>query len=99
MKRREHLAPAPAALPPSSQLRPDSGVRERTGPTNLAHSPTRFVGRRREMSELRTLLTEHPLVTVLGPAGVAKTRLPCGLPRPPFDESPGEGRPRPGDPP
>ncbi|MGY1712572.1 ATP-binding protein [Geodermatophilus sp. SYSU D00758] len=34
-----------------------------------------FVGRRRELAELRHLLTEARLVTLVGPGGVGKTRL------------------------
>jgi predicted ATPase len=79
MSRREHFGSAHAALPPPSYPRTDSGVRERFGATNLPHPPTRLVGRRRELSELRTLLVEHPLVTVLGTAGVGKTRLAIEL--------------------
>ncbi|GAA0537007.1 ATP-binding protein [Saccharopolyspora thermophila] len=36
---------------------------------------TSFVGRRREISELKRLLSEHRLVTLTGPGGVGKTRL------------------------
>lgn len=91
MKRREPNAqPALAAMTPErAPLRPapgGSGVRERLSRTNLAHGPTRFVGRRRELSELRTLLAEHPLVTVTGPAGVGKTRLASELARLLVDE-------------
>jgi predicted ATPase len=71
-KRRESLdAAAPQRL--------ESGVRERSGATNLTHTATRFVGRRIELSELRTLVVEHRLVTVLGPPGVGKTRLATEL--------------------
>jgi predicted ATPase len=43
------------------------------------------------MSELRTLLTEHPLVTVLGPAGIGKTRLATELARALLDEYTAKG--------
>jgi tetratricopeptide (TPR) repeat protein len=64
-----------SALPQKAE----SGLRARFGGTNLAHAPTRFVGRRRELSELRTLLTEGSFVTVVGPPGIGKTRLACEL--------------------
>ncbi|HEX8795757.1 MAG TPA: AAA family ATPase [Polyangiaceae bacterium] len=91
MKRREPNAPpaATAATPQRTPSRPapaGSGVRERVSRTNLAHGPTRFVGRRRELSELRTLLAEQPLVTVTGAAGVGKSRLASELARLLVDE-------------
>ncbi|MGW0042306.1 ATP-binding protein [Rhodococcus sp. NPDC003348] len=50
-----------------------SAVRERIG--NLPHELTNFVGRRRELAEVRQLLTESRLVTLTGMGGVGKTRL------------------------
>lgn len=37
--------------------------------------PTLFIGRVREVKEVRVLLTRHQLVTILGPGGIGKTRL------------------------
>ncbi|MEY2473896.1 MAG: hypothetical protein QOK28_3225 [Actinomycetota bacterium] len=42
---------------------------------NLPIMRNAFVGRRDELTELRKLATEEPLVTVLGPGGAGKTRL------------------------
>ena len=42
---------------------------------------TRFVGRQRELDELRALLSKGRLVTVAGPGGVGKTRLARELAR------------------
>ncbi|MFC9790458.1 ATP-binding protein [Rhodococcus sp. NPDC127528] len=50
-----------------------SAVRERVG--NLPHELTNFVGRRRELAEVRRLLSESRLVTLTGMGGVGKTRL------------------------
>ncbi|MGO3327481.1 ATP-binding protein [Gordonia sp. (in: high G+C Gram-positive bacteria)] len=41
----------------------------------LPQCPTSFVGRRVELRDLRGLLGDHRLVTVLGPGGIGKTRL------------------------
>src|SRR6476660_8205966 len=38
-------------------------------------SLTSFVGRRRELSEVKNLMTESRLVTLTGPGGVGKTRI------------------------
>ena len=38
---------------------------------------TRFVGRERELESLRQLTDRSPLVTVVGPPGIGKTRLAC----------------------
>lgn len=42
---------------------------------NLPHFPTRFVGRREEVMELRRLLLDPGLVTLTGSGGCGKTRL------------------------
>ncbi|MFY1638146.1 ATP-binding protein [Solwaraspora sp. WMMB335] len=52
--------------------------RSRPGPRTAAGStahPNRFVGRRREMSLLRQRMPAAQLVTIIGPAGVGKTRM------------------------
>ncbi len=43
--------------------------------TNLPSPLTRFVGRRRELAELRALLERERSVTLTGPGGTGKTRL------------------------
>ncbi len=43
--------------------------------TNLPLQPNRFVGRRREVEQVKQLLAQHRLVTLTGPCGVGKTRL------------------------
>src|SRR5215469_14277209 len=42
---------------------------------NLPAEATSFIGRRRELAEIRKKLTEARLVTLAGPGGVGKTRL------------------------
>jgi predicted ATPase/DNA-binding CsgD family transcriptional regulator len=44
-------------------------------PGNLPAEATSFIGRRRELAELRKKLTEARLVSLVGPGGVGKTRL------------------------
>jgi predicted ATPase len=50
-------------------------------PTNLAAPLTSFVGRERELAELRDLLSSSRLVTLTGPGGTGKTRLAIALAR------------------
>jgi predicted ATPase/DNA-binding CsgD family transcriptional regulator len=57
-------APAATAQPPT-----------RTLPFRL----TRFIGRQREIAELRKLLDEQRLITIVGPGGAGKTRLALAL--------------------
>jgi predicted ATPase/DNA-binding CsgD family transcriptional regulator len=47
----------------------------RLAPTALPSSVSRFIGRRAEVAELRRLVGQHRLVTVLGSGGCGKTRL------------------------
>jgi class 3 adenylate cyclase len=44
-------------------------------PNNLPVQRTSFVGREKEMAEVRRLLAQHRLVTLTGPGGTGKTRL------------------------
>lgn len=56
---------------------PDSVTQSprRAVPHNLPLQPTRFIGRERELAEIKDLLAEAPLVTLTGTGGVGKTRL------------------------
>ncbi|HEY3437368.1 MAG TPA: NB-ARC domain-containing protein, partial [Actinotalea sp.] len=44
-------------------------------PGNLPAEATSFVGRRREQTELRTMLSSSRIISLVGPGGVGKTRL------------------------
>jgi len=44
-------------------------------PNNLPHQPTSFIGRERELAEVRRLLGTSRLLTLLGMGGLGKTRL------------------------
>jgi predicted ATPase/class 3 adenylate cyclase len=44
-------------------------------PNNLPHQPTSFIGRERELGEVKALLGTARLVTLLGMGGLGKTRL------------------------
>jgi len=46
-----------------------------TVPHNLPHQLTSFVGREREIAEVKDLLSQTPLVTLVGSGAVGKTRL------------------------
>ncbi len=56
-------------------LRFASGVRSRVTRTNLEAGATPLVGRRAELDALRELVTRERCVSVVGPAGIGKTRL------------------------
>ena len=44
-------------------------------PNNLPHQPTSFIGRERELSEVKAMLRSAKLLTLLGMGGLGKTRL------------------------
>ena len=44
-------------------------------PGNLAAETSSFVGRRKEIAELRTALASTRILSLVGPGGVGKTRL------------------------
>lgn len=48
-------------------------------PNNLAQQPNSFVGRERELAEVRKLLRAHRLVTLAGMGGLGKSRLSVQL--------------------
>ncbi len=48
-------------------------------PTNLPEQLTTFIGRERELHEIRALLSTARIVTLTGPGGVGKTRLALQL--------------------
>jgi len=52
-----------------------AGAPVKTRPNNLPAELTSFVGRRRELSEVKRLLTTTRLLTLTGSGGVGKTRL------------------------
>lgn len=58
-------------------------------PTNLPAPLTRFVGRSRELEELRALVDSERLVTLTGPGGTGKTRLSVECARTMLDRFPG----------
>jgi predicted ATPase len=71
----ELAAAARANAPPADgRARPDSAAPHLPA-TNLVGQLTRFIGREREMAEVKELLRANRLVTFIGSGGVGKTRL------------------------
>jgi predicted ATPase/DNA-binding CsgD family transcriptional regulator len=62
-----------ARRPPSRRVVAEVPVR------SLPFRLTRFIGREREIAELRSLLREQRLITLVGPGGAGKTRLALAL--------------------
>jgi predicted ATPase/Tfp pilus assembly protein PilF len=65
----EHRAESPAE--PVEPLQP----REVVESNNLPVVPTAFIGRERDVADIKELLDRHALVTLVGSGGVGKTRL------------------------
>ncbi len=61
----------PRAFPPLRSLT--------TLPNNLPRNLSTFVGRQSDLTEVRQLISQAPLVTLTGPGGVGKTRLALQL--------------------
>jgi hypothetical protein len=55
------------------------GAQQTRARSNLPRQLTSFVGRERELEELRRLLESTPLLTLTGTGGVGKTRLALRL--------------------
>src|SRR5918997_6726044 len=81
----EGRGPMSDATPPLSDTRggnwspvvafPRTRAPERLSPTNLPLQLTSFVGREREIAEVKDLLADQRLLTLTGPGGCGKTRL------------------------
>ena len=70
------LAHDPALDPPGTGAlpAPAAAAVPRTRPT-IPETLTPLIGREREVAEVRSLVDDHRLVTLVGPGGVGKTRL------------------------
>lgn len=60
---------------PAAAVSPEPRVDRSSLPTNLPPRLTSFVGRQRELAEIRRLMTRGRLITLTGPGGCGKTRL------------------------
>src|SRR4051794_37389677 len=60
---------------PVVQTDPAARARQRSPPGNLPVELSSFVGRARELAEVRRLLQDAHAITVTGPGGIGKTRL------------------------
>jgi len=69
----EVVAPAAGAAPPA--VASESTAAIRAIPNNLGQQVNSFVGRGREMADVKALLRQHRLVTLFGTGGIGKTRL------------------------
>ncbi|HEV7162247.1 MAG TPA: BTAD domain-containing putative transcriptional regulator, partial [Solirubrobacteraceae bacterium] len=76
-------APTVAARAPSdagvSEFSPPGPRKDRNGPHNLPGQVSSFIGRERQLRELRQLLSGARVITLTGAGGVGKTRLAVQL--------------------
>lgn len=71
---RQELNVAPSALTQAVFARLTQGA-ARPAPGNLPHALSSFIGREKEIAEVKRLLATSRLLTVTGPGGSGKTRL------------------------
>jgi predicted ATPase/DNA-binding SARP family transcriptional activator len=69
------VSPTPATPVSPTPATPVSPTPATIWPTNLPAPATSFVGRERDLTQVRELLADARLVTLVGPGGVGKTRL------------------------
>ncbi|PXY28298.1 SARP family transcriptional regulator [Prauserella muralis] len=69
-------------------LRGEVGRRERARKTNLRAELSSFVGRDADVAEVRRLITQNRLTTLIGPGGSGKTRLAVETARTLLDDVP-----------
>lgn len=60
---------------PSPEILDEGRAVKRDNPHNLPNPATRFFGLKKELVQLKDLLSDHRLVTVQGPGGCGKSRL------------------------
>ena len=64
---------------PVTEAQQDGKTSSRDPHTNLAESSSSFIGRERELAELKRVLPHERLVTIVGVGGIGKTRLALQL--------------------
>ena len=71
---------------PTARQMLNKGRREKNVSNNLPVPTTHFIGRSKELKQVKRLLDGHRLVTLLGPGGCGKTRLAIELARQSADQ-------------
>jgi predicted ATPase/class 3 adenylate cyclase len=60
-------------------LRPDTAHQPDVGNVAMPAAGSRLFGRAEDLAVLRPLIEQHPLVTIIGPGGIGKTRLALAI--------------------